>query len=105
MRQPSLQRTATYRHCLARQLCLDPAVWDETPSVPELALLAAVVRQAYLDATQSPRSFRASIIFQEAWTFFTEPGQLEWFCECLNWNPALLRAAVLATKCSQIAPQ
>ncbi len=95
---PVRHDTATQRHRRGSQVCLDPAVWGDVLPLPELALLAAIVVQAYRDVTRLPRSDTTRILQQEAWAFFAELGRLEWFCEFLDWNPTLLRAAVLSAK-------
>lgn len=89
------QDTAAPRaHHLEQYIRLAPAENEAASALPEMALLAAIVMQAYVDATRSQRGNAARLIQQEAQAFFAKPGPLEWFCDVLNCDPALLRTAV-----------
>lgn len=85
-------------HHPARLIGLDPIAWADLSSMPERALLAAIVMEAYRDVTLPARDEAARAIQQEAWEFLATPGQLDWFCTFLDIDPARLRAAVLSTR-------
>jgi hypothetical protein len=79
---------------------LESVMPESARLMPERALLVAILKQAYHDATCPPESSRMRVIALEAKAFFAEPGRLEWFCSFLDVDPERWRkaAAVIASR-------